>query len=139
MVSKEMVDGVKLWTGTSKYLSVLYEFYDAYTSRTLTLGQRLEKLSFVLFFFRYWNEWLSKPPAGVSVSRDVNGISHQAMCDLEICVGAFYTIAAILHHYPRFQHTDGKCAFDPQRLASGQYFFVASLTEFCVIASVTGH
>ncbi len=94
----------KLYQGTATYLGVLYEFYDAYTSKdpAMTLAVRLEKLSFVLFFFRYWNIWLDSPGMA-HVSRDVNGISHQAMCDLEICVGAFFTVVAILGRWPRFQ------------------------------------
>jgi hypothetical protein len=105
-----------LHKGTKVYLEMCREFHDAFASKDLSLSKRIEKLAYVVFFMRIWNVWLNikKAEPQSFLSRDVNGISYQACCDLEICVGAFCTVVAILADNPQFQHV--KFPFDPQRM-----------------------
>lgn len=99
-------------------------------------------LSSVVFFFRIWNSWLEEESqkADPAFCRDNNGISHQASCDLEICVGAFCTVVGIVSDFPEFQHIHGKYGFDPERMVWLLCCGVM-LTEFYVAVrfSITGH
>jgi len=103
--------------GTYVYLNVCYEFYNAFSSRDMSLEGRIESLAYVVFFFRLWNLWLNDMQKKKKFSRDRNGVSNQAYCDLELCVGAFCTIVGIISDFPEFQHL-GNAIFDPERMVS---------------------
>jgi hypothetical protein len=116
----------RLYKGTELYLGVLNDFYEAFASKTLSLSKRIEMLSSVVFFVRIWNSWLDEESKKdkPAFCRDNNGISHQASCDLEICVGAFCTVVGIFSDFLEFQHVHGKSGFDPERMVRILLFFL---------------
>jgi hypothetical protein len=98
--------------GLHAYLEVISDYHDAFASRDLSMLDRLARVSHAVFFLRFWNVWLDASPA---FNRASNGISNQAVTDLEINAGALFTMAAWL-----CQDCDAVAAvkplLDPQRM-----------------------
>lgn len=120
------------------YLTVCNEFFMAFSSRELSLEKRIEMVAYVLAFVRGWNSWLCLPAQRGKYSRDRNGLSNQAYCDLELCVGAFVSVVGIIADWPRFQHTNGKATFDPERMVS-PCWLACALTASSVTFAGYGH
>jgi hypothetical protein len=101
--------------GLHAYLGMIAGYHDAFASRSMPMVQRFECVSFAVFFLRHWNRWLDSS-ADCSVA--TNGISYQAVTDIEISAGALFTIASWLCDDGSYFNGDVRRDFDPQRLVS---------------------
>lgn len=95
------IDQSSRFVATHTYLTVCSMYHEAYASKTLTVCERVSQLAAVVFFFRGWNRWLDR---SAKWCRKRNGISYEACTDLEINVGCFVTVYAILADHNKFVH-----------------------------------
>ncbi len=93
--------------GAHLFISVISEYMECFTSRSISYTSRVEKLAFVVGFVRYWNKSLT---ATASLSQASNGLTSETCCDIELSVASFITVLAT------FGDFNLKAEFDPEKM-----------------------
>ena len=45
--------------GTQQYLYALRSFIDGFLGKQISIGDRIHKVWYTVFFLRYWRQWIS--------------------------------------------------------------------------------